>query len=252
MRTNLHEPADTRSMGIVHSALRRDLRRTRIALEAPPYPERKHRRQLAAHVLWLMHVLHLHHTAEDSGLWPFIRARNPAAGALLDQMDADHKRIAPAIRALEDAARTYRADESSRTAMLDSLTALETVLLPHLRREELDMMPIVGATITTAEYLAIEQEYFVKPKGFRELGAEGPWIIDGLDPEGREVILHVIPAVPRFILLHTFGWSYRRKTARLWRHGPATAVPSLSLATMEDNSQNVATIAPAPPRQQVE
>ncbi|WP_237723798.1 MULTISPECIES: hemerythrin domain-containing protein [unclassified Rhodococcus (in: high G+C Gram-positive bacteria)] len=182
-----------------------------------------------------MHVLHLHHIAEDTGLWPFIRARNPSASTLLDQMDADHKRIAPAISALEDAARAYRANETSRTQLLDALAALEAVLLPHLRREELDMMPVVAATMTTAEYLTIEQEFFVKPKGFRELGAEGPWIIDGLDPEGREVILHVIPAVPRFVLLHTFGWGYRRKATRLWGHGPATAVPSLSLATMERN-----------------
>ncbi|REE71412.1 hypothetical protein C8E05_0770 [Rhodococcus wratislaviensis] len=66
------------------------------------------------------------------------------------------------------------------------------------------------------------------------------------------MILHVIPAVPRFILLRTFGWGYRRKTARLWRHGPATAVPLLSLARWRTTCQDGATIAPATPRQQVE
>ncbi|MGZ5368500.1 MAG: hypothetical protein ACXWXV_04485, partial [Aeromicrobium sp.] len=40
--------------------------------------------------------------------WPLVRAKNPAAGTLLDQMDVDHKRIAPAITTLEEAAQAYR------------------------------------------------------------------------------------------------------------------------------------------------
>lgn len=231
--TTKHEPADTRSMGIVHSALRRDLERTRMVLSAEPYPDAVRRRGLADHVVWMMHFLHIHHTGEDVGLWPLIRAKNPAAGALLDQMDADHRRIAPAITALEDAARAYRDDEEARERLLAALVGLTEVLLPHLRREELEMMPVVSATITTTEYHEVEQEHFVKPKSFMELGAEGHWIIDGLGPEDREVILHVVPAVPRFILLRGFARSYRRKRDLLWGNGPAAGVPSLSLARLD-------------------
>ena len=231
--TTTHGPADTRSMGIVHSALRRDLERTRMVLSTEPNPDTDRRRGLAAHLLWMMHFLHIHHTGEDVGLWPLIRTRNPAAGALLDQMDADHRRIAPAITALEDAARDYRANEQAREPLLAALAALSEVLLPHLRREELEMMPVVAATITTTEYQAIEHEHFVKPKSFMELGAEGHWIIDGLGPDDREVILHVVPAVPRFVLLRGFARSYRRKRALLWGDGPAAALPSLDLARVE-------------------
>lgn len=234
METNLHEPADIRSMGIVHSALRRDLERTRMVLETQPYPDGRRRRKLAAHVLWMMRFLHIHHTGEDVGLWPLIRSRNPAAGALLDQMDADHKRIAPAVAALEEAAQAYRDNGSAREELLVALAGLGDVLLPHLRREELEMMPVVAATITTAEYLAVEHEHFVKPKSFTELGAEGHWVIDGLEPDDREAILRLVPAVPRFVILHGFARSYRRKAALLWRDGPAAAVPSLNLSLMED------------------
>lgn len=232
MTTN-HGPADTRGMGIVHSALRRDLERTRMVLSTAPYPDAERRRGLAAHVEWMMHFLHIHHTGEDVGLWPLIREKNPAAAALLDQMDADHRQIAPAITALEDAARAYRDDADAREPLLAALVELSDVLLPHLRREELEMMPVVSATITTAEYQEVEHEHFVKPKSFLELGAEGHWIIDGLDPEGRELILHVVPAVPRFILLHGFARSYRRKCALLWGDGPAAALPSLDLARLD-------------------
>lgn len=230
--TELHEPADTRSMGIVHSALRRDLERTRLVLSAPPYPGEVQRRAIAEHLLWMMHFLHVHHTGEDDGLWPLVLARNPAAAGLLDRMDADHKRIAPTITSLEQAASAYRRDGSARERVLDALAGLGEVLLPHLEREEREMMPVVAATLTTAEYQGVEQEYFVKPKGFLELGAEGHWILDGLDEEGRDVILHVVPAVPRFVLLHGFARAYRRKKARLWGDGPAASLPSLDLARM--------------------
>lgn len=160
-----------------------------------------------------------------------IPTRN-AAGALLDQMDADHRRIAPSITALEDAARAYREDAGAREPLLAALAGLTEVLLPHLRREELEMMPVASATITTAEYRDVEHEYFVKPKSFMELGAEGHWIIDGLGPEDQAVILHVVPAVPRFILLRGFARSYRRKRDLLWSDGPAAAVPSLNLARL--------------------
>lgn len=236
MSTDLQEPADTRSMGIVHSALRRDLERTRVVLSTQPYPDGGRRGALADHVLWMMHFLHTHHTGEDVGLWPLIRAKNPAAGPLLDQLDADHRRIAAAITTLEDAARAYRDDASTRERLLEALGGLCDVLLPHLRREELEAMPVVAATITTAEYHAVEQEHFVEPKSFLELGAEAHWIIDGLPPESREVILHLVPAAPRFVLLHGFARSYRRKATRLWGDGPAATLPSLSLSLLEGRS----------------
>lgn len=151
-------------------------------------------------------------------------------------MDADHRRIAPAVTRLEAAARSWRTDPGGRKDLLTALDDLSDTLLPHLRREELEMMPVVAATLTTNEYQAVEQEHFVKPKGFLELGAEGHWIIDGLGPDDREVMLQVVPAVPRFILLHAFARSYRHKARLLWGDGPSSRVPSLSLTRLEGQS----------------
>ena len=76
MTTNWDGPADTRMMGIVHDALRRDLRRTRDALAGTPPAAR--RGAIAAHLGWLMDFLHAHHTGEDDGLYPLVRAMNTA------------------------------------------------------------------------------------------------------------------------------------------------------------------------------
>ena len=109
------DPADTRMMGIVHSALRRDLVRTRMVLEEPTPLAGERRTALADHVLWLMDFLHHHHSTEDSMLFPMVLAKNPAAGELLAVMDADHHRIEPRITELESAARAYQSSRPGPT-----------------------------------------------------------------------------------------------------------------------------------------
>src|SRR5215212_3490794 len=102
-------PGDTRMMGIVHSALKRDLLRAREVLATSPPPQRRQRRALGGHVTWMMDFLHGHHRGEDVGLWPLVRERNPAAAELLDSLEADHARIDPAARAVTAAALDYAA-----------------------------------------------------------------------------------------------------------------------------------------------
>src|SRR5262245_37563850 len=90
-------PADVRDMGIVHSALRRDLRRLAIVLDSNAPISGERRQALAEHALFMTHFLHAHHTGEDDQLWPAVRKRNHAAAALLDEMESDHRKIAPTI-----------------------------------------------------------------------------------------------------------------------------------------------------------
>jgi hypothetical protein len=233
MSTDDTRPADVRDMGIVHSALRRDLRRTAMVLESEASISDERRRALAEHALFMMHFLHVHHSGEDDHLWPAIRSRNPDAAALLDQMDADHRRIAPAITGLEGAARAYAADAAARDRFADAVATIAEITLPHLRREELDMMPVVAATLTDAEYSDIIQRAVVKPKSFIELGREGHWVIDGLDREGYEVITGVVPPPVRFVLVHGFKRGYAKRRRVLWGGTPAADVPSLSLALLD-------------------
>jgi iron-sulfur cluster repair protein YtfE (RIC family) len=103
-------PANTAMMGIVHSALRRDLTRCATALGALTPPADNQRAALASHLAWMMAFLDGHHHGEDAGLWPMVRALNPSAGELLDQMEHDHAQIAPTIGALKEATRRYADD----------------------------------------------------------------------------------------------------------------------------------------------
>jgi hypothetical protein len=218
------EPADTRMMGIVHGALRRDLLRARDAAATAPYPLPRQRRALGQHVMWLMDFLHAHHTSEDVGLWPAVRAKNPAVGPLLDSLEADHARIEPAAHAVRDAGQRYAdsSDDDARVALIAAIDELGAVLFPHLDREVAEAMPVVSQTITHGEWHAIEQEHTIKPKSLAQLGFEGHWLLDGIDAEGYDVVTRTVPAIPRFILLHGFGRRYRRRCAAVWQAAPPT------------------------------
>ncbi len=232
---DLDGPCDTRMMGVVHSALRRDLVRVRMVLDDPDWLTPARRTGLAEHVLWLMHTLQVHHHGEDIGLYPMVLRNDPGTRELVEDMDRDHQRIDPALEALEGAARAFGAEEpGSHAGLLAALTALETVLLPHLAREELVMMPVVSGCVTQREWDDWNQQVNVKPKPLMYLAEEGHWVLDNLDDTGRGLALALVPPVPRFVLVRLLGGRYRRKRALLWDGTPAARVPSLSLDVVEE------------------
>ena len=228
MATAEDTPADTTMMRIVHDALRRDLARAKAVLTEPKQAGRDQRRVLAAHLSWMMRFLHSHHAAEDAGLYPLVRQRaGPAADALevLDRMSRDHGAVATAIGQVEAAAAALAAsgskDAAHETAV--ALDALSAVLLPHLRAEETDAMPIVSKVITAAEWQAIEKNHNLDAKSMSELGFEGHWLIDGSTDADRANVLGLVPPIPRFLIRHGYARRYRRHASFCW--GPADKPP---------------------------
>jgi len=215
MTVDDHRPADTSTMRIVHAALRRDLERAHRALTGEPPPDQRQRTAIARHLTWMMHFLEAHHRSEDEGLYPVVRARRPDATGVLDIMADDHHAVGPAITDVEAAAAVV-AGGGDHTALVGALERLSGVLLPHLEREEHDVMPIVTACMTHGEWSAIEQEHNLDGKSKSELGMEGHWLIDDASPDDRATVLGLVPPVPRFLLLHGFGPAYRRKARSCW------------------------------------
>lgn len=211
-------PADTRMMAIVHAAFRRDLARVRLVLTVTPVPQGARKQAVAEQISWLMQRLHEHHQTEDEGLWPLVRQHNPAAAGLLEVMEAEHRVIVPAVEALTATARHYRSapDDAARLQLIEALDELTGVLLPHLDREVAEAMPVVARSLSARDWAAWNKKANVKGKPLRELGLEGHWLIDDIDPEGYQVVTGEVPPVPRFILLHGFARAYRRRTDAWW------------------------------------
>ncbi len=217
MKHDMNGPADTRMMGIVHTALRRDLARLRAALsDARPGPEQ--RAALGAHAAWMMEFLHAHHAGEDDGLYPMVLEKNPAARDLLAVMDADHKQVIPAMDEFaQTVARwTSTGSDADRVETLTALDQLSAVLYPHLEREENEMMPVVAESITQRDWHRWDQQHNIKPKSLPKLAEEGNWLIDGLDADRRKIVEAEVPAIPRYIVLYGFGPSYRKRAKARW------------------------------------
>jgi iron-sulfur cluster repair protein YtfE (RIC family) len=229
-------PADTNMMRIVHNALRRDLERARTALTHEPAPEPGQAAAIAEQLGWMMEVLEAHHRSEDVGLYPLVRERDPSAAPLLDAMAQDHEKVAGAIHRLATLVDTS-AEPFEPRSIVQAIDALSQVLLPHLEREELDMMPVVSRAITNAQWQAIEREHNLDGKSMRQLAREGHWLIDEATPQDRARVLALVPWLPRTVLLYGFGLSYRRRAQACWspsrrrvqRHGSTAVVVDASI-----------------------
>ena len=223
-------PADTSMMRIVHDALRRDLRRARVALTRVPPPDDRQRVAIADHLAWMAAFLEAHHRSEDLGLYPLVRERDPGAAVLLDDMATDHDAVADALAALETAAATY-AGRDEREPLIDALDRLTNVLLPHLQREEDEVMPVVSRVITNADWSDIEQRHNLDGKSMAQLGKEGHWLIDDASAEDRARVLGLVPPMQRLLLLYGLGPAYQRQKRACWnprrrrlQHQGSTAV----------------------------
>ena len=214
-------PADTTMMRIVHDALRRDLARAKVALSEPTGASRDRRRAVGAHLGWMMRFLHAHHASEDDGLYPLVRERardDAEALGVLDRMTREHQAIAAPISAVEASAAPLAADGSDPATRqaIAALDALAAVLLPHLRAEEDDAMPLTSRLITAAEWDAIDKKHNLDPKSMSDLGFEGHWLIDSASDADRATVTGLVPPIPRFVLLHGFGRRYQRHAQACW------------------------------------
>jgi hemerythrin-like domain-containing protein len=229
MPTDPDGPADTTIMRIVHQALRRDLERARQVLAEEAGPSAEQRRAIGSHLSWVLSFLRAHHESEDRGLYATARGRaqgRPELLEVLDRMEHQHHLVEPAITSLERAAAALDADPSAATSAtaVAALDDLAEALLPHLRQEEDEAMPVVASLVSQREWQDLEQRHNLDGKSSAQLGVEGHWLIDGATEADRAVVLGLVPPVPRFLLVHGYGRSYRRRSAACWG-GPAAGRP---------------------------
>lgn len=186
-----------------HDAFRRDLER----LAAAVAEGRAHTGPVRAGWENFKHQLHIHHTAEDSDLWP--RSRTRAAGrprdlALLDDMEAEHSRIDPLLDAV-DTALAGRAPE-----LPDLVRALRATLDDHLKHEEDSALPLMQEVLTGADWGAFTGR-IRRTQGLSGAALFVPWIVDGAPPADRDRFLGALP--PPVRVLNRLFWqgSYRRR-----------------------------------------
>ncbi|MET7485260.1 hemerythrin domain-containing protein [Streptomyces sp. NPDC005538] len=186
-----------------HDAFRRDLER----LAAAVAENRAH--TAPVHAGWenFKHQLHIHHTAEDSDLWPRVRTRIAGRSrdlGMLDDMEAEHARIDPLLAAVD----TALADRASE--LPDLVRALRATLDDHLKHEEDSALPLMGEVLTDADWAAFTGR-LRETQGLRGAAVFVPWLVDGVPTADRDRFLGAFP--PPVRVLNRLFWegSYRRR-----------------------------------------
>ncbi len=216
-------PHDQTGMYVMHHALRRDFVNFVAAVQNTPVSEHEVWTALQQRWARFADVLHHHHSAEDAHLWPVLlqHAQQTASQEdlqLLADMEAEHGRIGPALKACGDAfaAMSEHPCEDHRKELAVPLAAAHDGLLEHLGHEERQALPMLQRTLSEEENRtfekAAERAYPLKMIPFLL-----PWAMDEVPDEARDRLLGTTP--PGYgLMLRLFRPRYRRGEQRAFRY----------------------------------
>lgn len=202
--------ADLTIMLAAHAAFRRDLVRLAHATTAQqPGPAR----QAAIQAGWetFKRQLHLHHTAEDTVIWPALRQRlahSAHAQSVLDAMEEEHQRIDPLLAAVD-----AEFAESDGSSPGDATDALTSQLTAHLTHEERDGLPLIGVALTAAEWRSVGFK-IARGNGLSEAGEMFAWLADGADKDTAAAAIATLP--PPVRVLYRAIWNPRYQRTPRW------------------------------------
>lgn len=202
---------DFTMMYVAHDAFARDLRR--IAIDC----ERGRAFAGPAETGWAMFAkqLHVHHTAEDTSLWPRLRAQplEPDQVLVLDAMEMEHAQLDPQLQHVANAF----ADRDA-SALLVSVQVLTLGLTAHMRHEEADALPLVDRYLGPVGWDEFGREIRRTQGGLRGGAAYLPWVLDGATADLQQRVLALLPPPARVLYRRVWAPKYRRTS---WWEGGA-------------------------------
>lgn len=199
-----------------HHGLRRDLARFAIALGRADHDPA---RTQALQAEWNSYraTLHGHHTAEDNGLFPHLRGQHAHLAAVIDKLDADHRRIDPLLEEGDGAFAILATKPAAAAAVVKQLSAL---LDAHLAIEEAEVVSFLrDAKAFPAPATDVEVDLYAQ--GFA-------WSSHGVAPEVLERLNAILPEV-LITRLPAARAAFDQRVQRVW--GPTqvgasrTAIP---------------------------
>lgn len=120
----------------------------------------------------------LHHPKEDQFLFPAVAQRAPGAKKVIEALQAEHRDGARLIRELERALVFFEDGWPAGAAeFLRTVDAYSDFHWRHMRREELEVLPMAEKHLTKQDWAAIDEAFDVnhdpiagvKEKDFREI-----------------------------------------------------------------------------------
>jgi hemerythrin-like domain-containing protein len=176
---------------------------------------------VARHARMMLRGLRTHDNGEDGALWPPLLNRAPEAAGLLARLRAQHEAIAVLVEHLHTLLDAWDPGGSAeaREPVASAASALYPLLAMHLDAEDAQVLPLVEAHLTGAEWDAVTRpSRGVIPRQQTPL-MFGAVLEEATDAE-RELLLAPVPLPLRFLLRTVGARKYRQYAAELRAESP--------------------------------
>lgn len=201
---------------LIHAAVRRDLARFAGALAS--FPDGSAARAAQLHTAWKYFYgeLDYHHHGEHDIAWPALESVG-VPKATLDQMDAEHDRLAEALGTADTAfaALARTPTEASAKDAGVAIGTLQTVVDEHLAHEEAELEPVYQAKKDTPEMKAMGRKF--SKRNAKEAGDFFAWLQNGATANEQAALRANVPAPVVAIFTRLLGRNYRRNVAPAWQ-----------------------------------
>ncbi|MBM7785598.1 hemerythrin domain-containing protein [Tenggerimyces flavus] len=138
--------AYVRQLLAAHDYFRTGLADLRRVIAAPPEKTeeaelRSWASDLRIQCLYFCNGLHMHHTLEDQRMFPAVLVEDPELGPIVERLEADHRKVAEIIDAIESRLGELSSDPSG---VREELNRMADALLEHLAYEEEQLTPVLA------------------------------------------------------------------------------------------------------------
>jgi hypothetical protein len=190
----------------------------RLAAAARQVRDGAHAALIEDQIELVLHLLHHHHTAEDTTVWPELLRLAPEAAPALARLEAQHEEMDPLFVAVADRARPV-------AERADDLQRLNDLLNAHLDEEEHEAVPLIRAHISRSWWNK-DGKAVTKSLDRKRLPVIFGWLGSVSTPAQRAGALATVPWLPRTLYRMIWGPAYRKRFTALYGESPAVPVPT--------------------------
>lgn len=155
-------PARTEEMAVVHRVFRRGFPMVAGLIRRTPPGATGRSEVIAAHLDFLLHGIHRHHTGEDDNIWPRLLERAAVQAELVDRMEAQHAVIAELSERVRSRLGDWRGSATDGEQLAAAIDEFTATLVEHLDDEEAHVVPLIRAHITAQEWEHFGRQAFEK------------------------------------------------------------------------------------------
>jgi hypothetical protein len=206
---------DINEMVVIHRVFRREFAAIpRLVRDAVDDPDRA--RVVGGHVRLMLAGLTLHHTGEDEVLWPLLLQRAAPSTGLVETMQRQHERVDEYAGHVDLVLQEWLTHPTAIKGeqVARAVERFAGVLLEHLDLEEREILPLVQAHITVAEWDSLG-DHGKEAMSPRQLPLMFGAILEDATADERARMLAHLPGPVRLLMRSVGARQYRRYISRV-------------------------------------